>query len=297
METVLQTNHLSKQFGRKKAVDDVTMTINKGDIYGFIGKNGAGKTTFMRLVLGTAFATEGEITLFDGMPHSQARRRIGSLIETPGIYKNCSAYENLRQFSLLYGGTEAEIQEILELIGLKSAGKKKAGKFSLGMKQRLGIGIALLGNPEFLILDEPVNGLDPTGMKEVRDLLLDLNQRKGITILISSHLLDELSKIVTKYGIINDGVLIEEISAEELQEKCAQKLIFTVNDTKKAVAVLSESLPAKDIRVEENRIYLSSHLEEAAGFNRLLVQQGVEVSGLQVQTDGLEQYFMKRIGG
>lgn len=297
METILQTKNLSKQFGKKKAVNDVTMTINKGDIYGFIGKNGAGKTTFMRLVLGTAFPTKGEITLFGGMPHTQARRRIGSLIETPGIYKNCSAYENLKQFSLLYGGTEAEIQEILELIGLKDTGKKKAGKFSLGMKQRLGIGIALLGNPEFLILDEPVNGLDPTGMKEVRDLLLKLNQEKGITILISSHLLDELSKIVTKYGIINDGVLIEEVSAEELQEKCTQKLIFTVSDTEKAVSVLSESVPAKDIRVEENQIHLSSHLEEAARFNRLLVQQDVDVSELQVQADGLEQYFMKRIGG
>ena len=297
METILQTSHLSKLFGKKQAVNDVTMTINKGDIYGFIGKNGAGKTTFMRLVLGTAFPTKGEITLFNGMPYSQARRKIGSLIETPGIYKNCSAYENLKQFSLLYGGTEAEIQEILELIGLKDTGKKKAGKFSLGMKQRLGIGIALLGNPEFLILDEPVNGLDPTGMKEVRDLLLKLNQQKGITILISSHLLDELSKIVTKYGIINDGVLIEEVSAGELQEKCTQKLIFTVSDTEKAVSLLSEEVSAKDIRVEENQIYLFSHLEEAATLNRLLVQQGVDVSGLQVQADGLEQYFMKRIGG
>ena len=191
------------------AVNNVNMTIHKGDIYGFIGKNGAGKTTFKRLVLGTAFLTKGEIKLFGGEPFDKARRKIGSLIEAPGLYKNCTAYENLKQFSLIYGGTDAEIKEILSLVGLAATGNKKAGKFSLGMRQRLGIAIALLGNPEFLVLDEPVNGLDPAGMKEVRDLILKLNHEKNITILISSHLLDELSKIVTRYGSINDGMLIE----------------------------------------------------------------------------------------
>lgn len=204
METILQTTNLSRQFGKKMAVNNVNMTIHKGDIYGFIGKNGAGKTTFMRLVLGTAFPSKGEIKLFDGEPFDKARRKIGSLIEAPGLYKNCTAYENLKQFSLIYGGTDAEIKEILSLVGLADTGNKKAGKFSLGMRQRLGIAIALLGNPEFLVLDEPVNGLDPAGMKEVRDLILKLNHIKNITILISSHLLDELSKIVTRYGIIND---------------------------------------------------------------------------------------------
>lgn len=171
METILQTTNLSRQFGKKMAVNNVNMTIHKGDIYGFIGKNGAGKTTFMRLVLGTAFPSKGEIKLFDGEPFDKARRKIGSLIEAPGLYKNCTAYENLKQFSLIYGGTDAEIKEILFLVGLADTGNKKAGKFSLGMRQRLGIAIALLGNPEFLVLDEPVNGLDPAGMKEVRDLI------------------------------------------------------------------------------------------------------------------------------
>lgn len=296
METVLKTNALSKQFGRKMAVNNVNMTIEKGDIYGFIGKNGAGKTTFMRMILGTAFPTKGEVTLFDGEPLNQARRRIGSLVESPGIYKNCTAYENLKQFSLIYGGTEEEIREILQLVGLDNTGKKKAGKFSLGMKQRLGIAIALLGNPEFLVLDEPVNGLDPAGMKEVRDLILRLNHEKNITILISSHLLDELSKVVTKYGIINDGVLVEEVSATELAERCQQKLIFTVDDTEKAVSILSGTVPADTIQTADGQIILSSHLEESASLNTLLVQQGVIVSGMQVQSDGLEQYFMKRIG-
>ena len=296
MEIILKTTNLTKQFGKKMAVNNVNMTIEKGDIYGFIGKNGAGKTTFMRLVLGTAFSTKGSITLFDGMPLEKARHRIGSLIEGPGLYKNCTAYENLKRFSLIYGGTEKEIQEILQLIGLDNTGKKKAGKFSLGMKQRLGIGIALLGNPEFLILDEPVNGLDPAGIKEVRDLILRLNHEKKVTILISSHLLDELSKVVTKYGIINDGNLVEEVSASDLIERCKQKLTFTVNDIEKAVSILSSVVPSSDIQAEDGQIILSSHLDDAASLNKLLVQQDIEVSGIQVQTDGLEQYFMKRIG-
>lgn len=296
MEIILKTTNLTKQFGKKMAVNNVNMTIEKGDIYGFIGKNGAGKTTFMRLVLGTAFSTKGSITLFNGMPLEKARHRIGSLIEDPGLYKNCTAYENLKRFSLIYGGTEKEIQEILQLIGLDNTGKKKAGKFSLGMKQRLGIGIALLGNPEFLILDEPVNGLDPAGIKEVRDLILRLNHEKKVTILISSHLLDELSKVVTKYGIINDGNLVEEVSASDLIERCKQKLTFTVNDIEKAVSILSSVVPSSDIQAEDGQIILSSHLDDAASLNKLLVQQDIEVSGIQVQTDGLEQYFMKRIG-
>lgn len=296
METVLKTTALSKQFGKKLAVNNVNMTIHKGDIYGFIGKNGAGKTTFMRLVLGTAFPTKGEISLFDGEPLDTARRKIGSLVEAPGIYKGCTAYENLKQFSVIYGGTDAEIRDILQLVGLDNTGKKKAGKFSLGMKQRLGIAIALLGNPEFLILDEPVNGLDPAGMKEVRDLILRLNQERQITILISSHLLDELSKIVTRYGIINNGVLIEEVSAEELKERCQQKLIFTVDDAAKAASILSGNVSEKHIHTVDDKVILSSHLEEAASFNKLLIEQNIAVSGISRQTDGLEQYFMKRIG-
>lgn len=296
METILKTTALSKRFGNSMAVNKVTMTIEKGDIYGFIGKNGAGKTTFMRMVLGTAFPTEGEITLFGGESLNKARRRIGSLIETPGLYKNYTAYGNLKQFSLIYGGTDAEIHDILRLVGLDNTGKKKVGKFSLGMKQRLGIGVALLGNPEFLILDEPVNGLDPAGMKEVRDLILRLNQEKNITILISSHLLDELSKIVTKYGIINNGSLIEEVSAAELKDRCSHRLTLTVDDIDRAISILSAIVPADEIKAANGQLALSSHLEDAATLNRMLVEQGISVSGIHLQTDGLEQYFMKRIG-
>ena len=294
---LLNCSNITKAFGTDVVIAPSSFGVNEGDRIGLVGANGAGKTTFMRLVLGTAFPTKGEIKLFDGEPFDKARRKIGSLIEAPGLYKNCTAYENLKQFSLIYGGTDAEIKEILSLVGLADTGNKKAGKFSLGMRQRLGIAIALLGNPEFLVLDEPVNGLDPAGMKEVRDLILKLNHEKNITILISSHLLDELSKIVTRYGIINDGMLIEEVTAAELNERCQHKLVFTVDDVQKAAAIFTETIPAEQIRIAGNQVILSSHLEEAAELNKRLVQQNVAVNSFWVHAEGLEQYFMKRIGG
>ena len=224
METVLKTEHLTKIFGNKAAVNDVSMTIEKGDIYGFIGKNGAGKTTLMRLVLNLIFPTSGTIELFGESKLTKANlSRTGSLIEAPTLFLNYSARENLKRFAILYGADNNDIENVLKEVDLTDTGNKKAGKFSFGMKQRLGIAIALLGNPDFIILDEPVNGLDPEGMKEIRDLILRLNREKGTTFLISSHLIDELSKVVTKYGIIRDGVLVEEISAENLKKKLIVK--------------------------------------------------------------------------
>ena len=175
MALVIETKKLTKKFPNKIAVNQVDIHVEQGDIYGLIGKNGAGKTTSMRMILGTLFPTSGEILLFGNSNLSLERRKIGSLIEAPGLYKNCSAYENMKRFSILYGGTDQDIKEILEFVGLGNVGKKKAGHFSLGMKQRLGIALALLGNPELLILDEPINGLDPAGIKEIRDLIIKLN--------------------------------------------------------------------------------------------------------------------------
>lgn len=297
MGFVLKTTGLTKKFGSKIAVNDVNMTIEKGDIYGFIGKNGSGKTTLMRMVLGAAFPNSGSISLFEGEDPSKAKRRIGALIEAPGIYKSCTAMENMKRFSILFGGTDEDIKGILDFVGLGNTGRKKAGKFSLGMKQRLGIAIALLGQPEFLILDEPVNGLDPTGMKEIRDLILKLNREKGITVLISSHLLDELSKVVTKYGLINDGKLIEEISAKELVEKCKNKLKIVVDNPKKAYDILSQSIDKSMIEITENAVFLYTNLNDGAKINQLLSKNDVLVSGIELQSDGLENYFMERIGG
>ncbi|MGM9591171.1 MAG: ATP-binding cassette domain-containing protein [Oscillospiraceae bacterium] len=296
MKYVLRTSKLTKRFGAKCAVNGVSMQIRKGEIYGFIGKNGAGKTTLMRLVLGAAMPSDGDIELFGGEELSRARHRIGALLEYPCLYKGCSAYENLKRFSLLTGNTKDELLEILELVGLKNVGKKKVGKFSLGMKQRLAIGVALLGHPEFLVLDEPVNGLDPAGIKEIRDVILRLNREKGVTFLISSHLLDELSKIVTTYGIIKDGVLIEQISAEELEGRCRHHLKITVDNVQKALSLLSCITDRSSIKVEGNSLYLYSLIDKSDRINRLLVRHGVRVSELKVQAASLEEYFLERMG-
>ena len=297
MDYVLRTEGLTKQFGAKLAVNNVSMQIKKGDIYGFIGKNGAGKTTLMRLVLGAAMPTGGSIELFGGHEsESEARHRIGALLEYPCIYKNCSALENLRRFAILTGGDTAELEDILKLVGLGSTGGKKAGQFSLGMKQRLAIGIALLGHPEFLVLDEPINGLDPAGIKEIRDVILTLNQKKDVTFLVSSHLLDELSKIVTTYGIISDGALIEQITASELERRCRHNLKLRVDDVPKASALLSCIVGPEAFTVRDGCIYMYSLLEQSDRINRLLVRHGIRVSELTVQTSGLEDYFLERMG-
>lgn len=297
METVLRTVGLTKRFGRASAVDHVSMTVNKGDIYGFIGKNGAGKTTFMRVVLGLSAPTEGTVELFGGLSPEEAGKKIGALIEAPGIFPHCTAKENMKRFAILKDEDESQIDGLLDFVGLGDVGNKKAGKFSLGMKQRLGIAIAMLGAPELLILDEPVNGLDPTGMKEIRDLILRLNREKGITVLISSHLLDELSKIVTRYGIINNGVLVDEIDASEMKAKTGHRLIIVVDDVEKAVSLLEKEVGKDSIGINGHAIGLSSGLDRTAELNALLVKNGVAVSSLSVKTDGLEKYFIEKVGG
>ena len=297
METVLRTVGLTKHFGRARAVDHVSMTVNKGDIYGFIGKNGAGKTTFMRVVLGLSAPTEGTVELFGGLSPEEAGKKIGALIEAPGIFPHCTAKENMKRFAILKDEDESQIDGLLDFVGLGDVGNKKAGKFSLGMKQRLGIAIAMLGDPELLILDEPVNGLDPTGMKEIRDLILRLNREKGITVLISSHLLDELSKIVTRYGIINNGVLVDEIDASEMKAKTGHRLIIVVDDVEKAVSLLEKEVGKDSIGINGHAIGLSSGLDRTAELNALLVKNGVAVSSLSVKTDGLEKYFIEKVGG
>ena len=295
MEYVIETRSLTKRFPNKTAVNKANMHVEKGAIYGLIGKNGAGKTTAMKMLLGIIAPTEGEITLFGSKDLAAERRRIGSLIEAPGIYKNCTAYENMKRFSYLAGGTDEEIKELLNFVGLGTVGSKKAGAFSLGMKQRLGIAIALLGDPELLILDEPINGLDPAGIKEIRDLILKLNKEKGVTFMISSHLLDELGKIATAYGIINDGKLVEEISAAELTSRCHDGLKIVVDDLEKAAALLAEK-GFSDLKVKRTSLLLRDGIERAAEINTLLVSNGLSVSELSVHSNGFEEYFIKRLG-
>ena len=296
MDYIIETKNLTKSFPNKLAVDHVNMHVKRGDIYGFIGKNGAGKTTTMKLILGLINPTEGEIALFGSKDLNKGRARIGSLIEAPGLYKNASAFENMKRFSLLYGGTDKEIKEILSLVGLGKVGNRKAGNFSLGMRQRLGIAISLLGNPDILILDEPINGLDPAGIKEIRDTIVRLNQERSVTFLISSHLLDELAKITTTYGIVNDGKLVEEIASAELMERCKQNLKIKVSDVGKAISVLKSNGLLERYDSDERSITMFDNFDKPAAINELLVQSGVHVEELTSSNSGFEDYFIERIG-
>lgn len=221
MNVILKTSHITKTYNHKPVVDDLSMTIRQGDIYGFIGKNGAGKTTLIRMIAGLAAPSSGSIELFGSSDLIKERAKIGTVIESPALFPNMTARENLiAQCHIANVKDLRTVDEILELVGLHHTGKKKAKNFSLGMRQRLAIAIALIGDPKFLILDEPTNGLDPEGIKEIRDLILHLNQEKQITVLISSHILSELSKFATRYGIIHNGSLIEEFTEEELWKRC-----------------------------------------------------------------------------
>ena len=296
MEYIIETNNLTKAFPNKLAVDHVNMHVKRGDIYGFIGKNGAGKTTTMKLILGLLHPSEGAVTLFGSQDLNQHRRKLGSLIEAPGLYKNATAYENMKRFSLIYGGADKEIKEILNLVGLAGVGRRKAGNFSLGMRQRLGIAIALLGNPEALILDEPFNGLDPSGIKEIRDTIVRLNKERNVTFLISSHLLDELAKITTTYGIVNDGRLVEEIAADVLMERCKQNLRVKVSDVGKAISVLKANNLLDRYDSDAHTITMFDNYDQPARINELLVRSGIHVEELTASSSGFEDYFIERIG-
>ena len=297
-EYILQTKGLTKRFGRKVVVNNLDLNIRKGDIYGFIGPNGAGKTTVMKVILGLLFANSGEVSLFGEPQNIRNLKRVGSLIESPGLYGNCTAFENMKRFSILSGGTDSEIHEILELVGLREATYKRAGTFSLGMKQRLGIAISLLGNPEMMILDEPVNGLDPMGMKDVRDIILRINQERGVTFFISSHLLGELEKISTVYGIIRYGVLAEEITAQELAEKCGKSIILRCSDVQRAAEIITTEMeiPQVFINAAESKVNINTEVSRAGEINTRLVKAGLEVSELSVISTSYEDYFLQKMG-
>lgn len=295
MNFVLKTEDLTKRYGGKTVLNHWTMEIARGEIYGLIGRNGAGKTTLLKTILGMCHPDEGNIWYFDGESPETARHHIGSLIEAPGLYRSCTARENMRRFAILFGGDEAEIDELLALVGLTHAGQKKVAQFSLGMKQRLGIAVALLGHPDILLLDEPVNGLDPEGIRDIRDLILRLNRERGVTFLISSHLLDELSRVATRYGIIARGRMVEEITARELEARCRSALKITVDDPEKALALLADAYPDMTPEVEENALLLPPDTD-ANAVNALLCAGGVQISELVVRHDRVEDYFLARLG-
>ncbi|MGL5351825.1 MAG: ATP-binding cassette domain-containing protein [Clostridium sp.] len=301
-EIVLKTNKITKKYGEQLAADSINMTIRKGDIYGFIGKNGAGKTTLLRMITGLTHKTSGEIELFGKYSENElnnVRTMIGSLIESPAFYGNMTARENLEVSRLVRNiAGKSTIDEVLKLVGLNDTGKKKVKNFSLGMKQRLGIANALLGNPRLIILDEPINGLDPMGIVEIRELLKKINKEKDVTILISSHILGELSELATCYGIINNGKLIEEISCEDLKEKCRQYIELEVDDSSLTVTLLERDLDITDYEVLENNIIkIFSNLDSAGKINSTISKKGVIVERVGLKGENLEEYFVNAIGG
>lgn len=299
MDYALNTDGITKIYGKHTVVDHVSMHVKKGDIYGFIGKNGAGKTTFMRIVAGLAAPAAGSMELFDSGDLEMQRQRIGTLIEQPGLYGTMTARDNLEVVRRSLGiARKQTVDEMLEFVGLSQVGKKKVKNFSLGMKQRLGIAIALFRSPDFLILDEPINGLDPEGIKEVRDLLSKLNREKQITILISSHILGELSKIATNYGIIKEGVLIEEFAAEDLENRCRRCVKLVVDDAQRASAILEEKCHITEFDVpEEGVIRVFDGLDNSWIMNRELVGNGIHLKESYLAGQDLEGYFMDLLGG
>lgn len=300
MEYILSASALTKNYRGFRALDDFNMHIPRGAIYGIVGKNGAGKTTLIRLICGLQEPSGGEYTLY-GVKNSsgqiwKARRRVGAVVETPSIYMDMSARDNLREQYRVLGMPSFEgIDELLQLVGLSGAGNKKAKHFSLGMKQRLGIAIALAGDPDFLILDEPANGLDPQGIVEIRELILKLNRERQITVLISSHILDELSRLATHYGFIDRGHMVKEISAQELEQASRKCVRVAVTNPQSAMPVL-DGLCVEYSAVSESEMDIFS----AVNISELVLslsQAGCQVQSIHEREESLESYFIDLIGG
>ena len=299
-ELLLQTRNLTKQYGRHRAVDDVNMHIKKGAIYGFIGRNGAGKTTCLKMISGLSAPSYGEIEMFGykGKDLQKVRSRVGCLIEAPGLYGNMSAFDNLNIKCKLTGiKKKGYIEELLKTVGLDAVGEKKTKHYSLGMKQRLGIALALVGEPDLLILDEPINGLDPQGIVEVRETIQKLAKERGMTICISSHILEELSKIATDYGIIHNGCLVQELTREELMKKCSERIELTLDNPKQAIPVLDDMGFNSYQVIDKEHIHIFERLGESANLNMELAKAGIPVKGISITSEELENYFLRLTGG
>lgn len=298
---VVEVKKVSKRYKETLAVDNVDIEIKKGSIYGLIGKNGAGKTTLMRLIVGLALPDEGEISMFGKKDKERfsEKHRLGALIEQPLFYENLTAKQNLDVHRILLSIADKQvIDEVLKMVKLDNTGNKKAKFFSLGMKQRLGIALALLNKPELLILDEPVNGLDPEGVKEVRDILQDLSQNKGITVLISSHILSELSTFATEYGFMDNGQMIEQISASDLQKKNQDSMIFVVSNIKKAENILKAEFSISNYKIKDaETLEISEKVDLLNQINKSFVLADIEVRSARVIEKTLEDYFLAITGG
>ena len=300
MDYILETRSLSKHYGRFKALDGKNMHIPKGAIYGLVGKNGAGKTTLIRLICGLQEPSSGSFTLYGTENRDKAivraRRRMGAVVETPSLYPDMTAEDNLKmQYRVLGLPSFEGIDQLLHLVGLENTGKKKARNFSLGMKQRLGIAVALAGDPDFLVLDEPVNGLDPQGIIEIRELILKLNRERQISVLISSHILDELSRLATHYGFIDSGRMVKEISAAELDTVCRKCVRLVVSDVKPLGRVLdSMGIEYNILSPTQADVFARVNL---SGLVNALAKENCELIAAQERDESLESYYVNLVGG
>ena len=303
MEYILKTNNLNKSYKKHQVLTDVNITIKRGDIYGFVGENGSGKTTIIRLITGLIFADSGDYELFNinskSPDISKVRSRVGAIVESPSIYLNMSAKENLEMQARILGGVSQEkIIGVLKEVGLDYLydQKKNAGNFSLGMRQRLGIAMALLGDPEFLLLDEPMNGLDPAGIVEVRELILKLNKERGITFLISSHILTELALVATTYGIISKGKIIKEITSTELEKVCKHSFTIKVDDKEKLLSLFPTGIENADLYSIEDGIKIVGDVEINKILNKI-INANVNIVSINTFKSSIEDYYLSLIGG
>ena len=298
-EIILKTNNLTKKYKDFVALDKINIEIDKGDIYGLIGRNGAGKTTLMKIITTLSNKTSGGFTLFNHNDNDliETKKRIGSLIENPAFFPNLSAYDNLKYYAIQKGITNYEqINESLKLLGLEDAKKKKFKNFSLGMKQRLGIAFAILDNPDFIILDEPINGLDPIGISDLRDTFKKLNKERNITILISSHILSELYLLATRFCIIEKGKVVKELTKEELDIECSKCIVINTDDVEKASIALEKDLKTTNYKVvDKEEIRLYDYLKNVETVNRTLVKNDINVKQIKETGISLEDYFKSLI--
>lgn len=298
MEKILRTCGLTKRYGKQLAVDRVSLSVNQGEIYGLIGRNGAGKTTFLKLISGLADPTDGSFFLFEAEGRSQALGRVGALIEAPGVFPGLSAHENLTlKYTALGGRDRAWPKRLLDTVGLSDVGSKKVSKFSMGMKQRLGIALALVGRPDLVILDEPINGLDPQGIVEVRETIEELNRKYGVTFIISSHILEELSKIATSYGFLHQGTLLQQVTREELLTRCSERIELTTDHTERASAALEEMGISNYKVVDVSTIQIFERLDDSGDIAMELMKKGIKVLAFSVRSENLEDYYLKLTGG
>lgn len=300
MDELLVTNNLTKKYKHQAAVNNVSINVRCGEIYGLVGKNGAGKTTLLKMIGGLVSPTNGDISFmgYSGKERRKVLSRIGILIEAPSLYSGMTAYDNLKLKCICTGvNKEGYIENLLKTVGLGEVGKKKVSQFSLGMKQRLGIAMALVGEPDLLLLDEPINGLDPQGIVEIRNTLLDLNKRKDITIIISSHILEELSKIATNFGFINNGELVKELSHSELDVACNEHIELKLPAPNKALPILDRLGFTRYRVVNDGTIHVFERLEDSGKIAMELAQNNIEIISISVASKAFENYFLEMIGG